>query len=643
MEQSSTLVVPSAAVSRAWLRRAGPALLLCGLIVLAYGPAVPNFFVSDDLDMLSGDASDLLSPTSGFGRFMPLAAAIHRGAAVLFGLNPVPAHALQLALHAASALLVYALARKLLAGPGPRHGRDSGASPPGMAGEGDAGMPTTSLAARPGGRNAHGPRLGAPSKDTCAWDGGDATIPALVAALLFAFYPRQHQVVMWFGAVSIGVAAALALATAVLFLHAWRGNDARAGWAAAATYAAALLAHESAVVLPLLLLALAWYDWTAAPRIPTSAGESLTVSLLDRERSGEGPPTAVVAGLAVAAPPEFAVASSTGEPPRARALSRVTDVLQRLPVWAWVMVAASAAHLGLLVWAYRVRAATYPDSGYRFLGLGGDLPAAPLRYAAQFLAPPPWTESLALGAVGLAAGGLALLGVAWWAWRGGALARFGLAWTAIAGAPFVLFGIYGVTDRYYYLPSVGLALAATVALGRTGRWRVLIVAGCTVLGVVLLGQVAAEWRQAGASVRGTMNYLAGWAGQSRTAPPEAVAFVGVPFKRGEQWPASQVYVFSTGLVGAAHLATGWPALHVSYVFADEQPALGAWLAGLPEAPGPRGLALFALDAVPPANRTTVLGSALPELTRLRWRGASRTPIDWARYAGGSPAGDESPR
>ena len=78
---------------------------------------------------------------------------------------------------------------------------------------------------------------------------------------------------------------------------------------------------------------------------------------------------------------------------------------------------------------------------------------------------------------------------------------------------------------------------------------------------------------------------------------------------------------------------------MSYIFADEQPALTAWLATLVAAPGPPGLALFALDSVPPIDRTAVLGAALPELTSLRWRGASRTPIDWAEYVAAADAGE----
>jgi hypothetical protein len=301
------------------------------------------------------------------------------------------------------------------------------------------------------------------------------------------------------------------------------------------------------------------------------------------------------------------------------------------------MAAASLAHLAMLVWAYRVRAALHPDSGYRFLGLGADLLTAPPRYAAQLVVPPPCTELLAQGPAGFLVGSLALVGAAWWARRASPLGRLGLAWLAVAALPFVLFGIYGVTYRYYYLPGVGLAIAAAVALARWRRAGTVVLAVYGVVAVMLLAQVGAEWRMAGNSVRATLTYLADWASATHGGEqPEAAAFVGVPFKRGERWPGSQVYVWSTGLVGAAHLATGWSGLRVSYVFADEHPALGARLAALPEAPGPPGLHLFALDSTPPADRTSVLGAALPDLMRLRWRGASRTPIDWAQYAARPP-------
>jgi len=149
---------------------------------------------------------------------------------------------------------------------------------------------------------------------------------------------------MWFGAVSIGVSATLALATTLVFLRAWRADDSRAGWIAAGLCAAALLAHESAVALPALLGSIVVYEWAAGGR-------------------------------------------ARRWPPRS---------------WVWAGVGVLFAHLALLAWAYRTRAAAFPDSGYRFVGLDTALLLAPLRYTAQLVVPPPWTETLAAGDAGSA-------------------------------------------------------------------------------------------------------------------------------------------------------------------------------------------------------------------------------------------------
>jgi len=510
----------------AWPRVRGLQAALAAVVLavtIAYGRALPSFYTSDDLDMLAGDASDLFSPASGFGRFMPLAAVVHRAVAIGSGLDPLPAHALQLALHLASTVLVYAIVWRLVDPAGGRQAR----------------------------------------------------LVAVTTATLFALYPRHHQVVMWFGAVSIGLASTLALAATLVFLRAWRYGDSRAGWATVALYAAALVSHESAVALPALLVAVAAYEW------------------------------------------------SQGRQPCAR----------RAPAWLVAAVGVLVVHLGLLAWAYRVRAAIHPESGYRFVGLGPDLLGGPLRYAATGLVPPPWTEALAGGSVGLAVGGLALLAGALCVWRGGALVRLGLAWGALAAAPFILFGVYGVTDRYYYVPSVGLGLAVAAALVRWRRALAALLAAYALGSLVLLAQVGDEWRAAGNTTRAIVTDLAAWARSERVSQraPEAVLFVGAPFKRGERWPGSQVYVFSTGLVGAAHLATGWRELEVSYVFQDEYPALTPRITELGPGRGPAGLHLFSLDSGTLVDLTDRVGSALAELAPLRWHGASRTPVDWSRY------------
>src|SRR5262249_51896869 len=156
--------------------------------------------------------------------------------------------------------------------------------------------------------------------------------------------------------------------------------------------------------------------------------------------------------------------------------------------------------------------------------------------------PPPLTETFALGEAGLLLGLAAVLGAAWWAWRGGGWGRLGLAWVALAAVPYVLFGLYGIADRYYYLPSVGLAPAVAGVLMRRGRWGATVLALYAMGSMLLMGQAADEWRAAGATVRATMDSLRQWAGQVEPgAPADAALFVGVPFKRSAHWPGSQVY------------------------------------------------------------------------------------------------------
>jgi hypothetical protein len=172
-----------------------PALILATIV---FAPALKLFFGGDDITFLSRAAG--LEPTPwSIGR--PLSGPVAWGALfALFGLHPLPYHAMRLGLHLTATTLVYAVGFRLLAN-------------------------------RPA---------------------------AAAAAVLFgvssiAFTPLHS-------ASGIGelLVAAFSLSAFLVFLHAReRGNEGLL-WAGALLGLAAMLSKEVAVLLPLPLLAVAW-------------------------------------------------------------------------------------------------------------------------------------------------------------------------------------------------------------------------------------------------------------------------------------------------------------------------------------------------------------------------------------------------
>lgn len=81
---------------------------------------------------------------------------------------------------------------------------------------------------------------------------------------------------------------------------------------------------------------------------------------------------------------------------------------------------------------------------------------------------------------------------------------FGLAWYLLVAAPvigFVQVGVQGHADRYTYLPTIGLAFAAAVTLGRSARARPALVRPLTLAVLLLAGALSlctarqiATWR-----------------------------------------------------------------------------------------------------------------------------------------------------
>lgn len=168
------------------------------------------------------------------GIYRPLTWVTYGGDFLLWGLNPFGYHLTSVLLHAANALLVYLVARRLLA----------------------AAMPD-------------------------AAEGGALTFSATVAALLFAVHPLRAEPVAWVSARADLLATLFLLLSLLAYLrHSARIRSVpwRSGWLAASVglYAMSLLAKPMALTYPLVLLILDVYplrrsgsegrEWFRAPR-----------------------------------------------------------------------------------------------------------------------------------------------------------------------------------------------------------------------------------------------------------------------------------------------------------------------------------------------------------------------------------------
>jgi hypothetical protein len=158
-------------------------------------------------------------------------------------------------------------------------------------------------------------------------------------------------------------------------------------------------------------------------------------------------------------------------------------------------------------------------------GAGGGL--AP--FLARFLARPDLAAPLLLAAVGVA---LAL-------WRGDRHVRGGFAWIGAASLPFLF--LPGSGERFHYLPSFGVCLAAAVgvvALERRLRAR----AGRFVGGLAVAAAFAVclwgvadrqqDWNRAG---RWTREFVARWGYFRALDPASPIEFAGVPDSFRSAW------------------------------------------------------------------------------------------------------------
>ncbi len=226
-------------------------LLILGAIWLVFGRALGGELVYDDLLLIGANPAladlsrlpeafsaaywDFLEPAAAerIGYWRPLTAVSLSLTKALTGGGPTAFHGLSLLLHGLTALILWRLAAAFCA-----------------------------LSATPA------------RAETTPGDGfpGGGLLP-LLAALIFALHPVQVESVAWISAVGGPLFGALGLAMLLAHLHWRRSGASGTPLLPALFFAAALLAKEQALALPLFLLALdyAIRPASAADQVGTSA------------------------------------------------------------------------------------------------------------------------------------------------------------------------------------------------------------------------------------------------------------------------------------------------------------------------------------------------------------------------------------
>ena len=245
---------------------------------------------------------------------------------------------------------------------------------------------------------------------------------ALVAAAIFALHPSHVEAVAWVSGVSEPLAAAFFLGAFLCFVK-YRKEDENTSWmiASVALYAAAMLAKESTIVLPAVVLC---YDFLfpASPRKNSKDSRSQPAARVARALA----PYAILAAIYLAI--------------RALVLHGFAHQISDVPRWT-----------SILTWPWAIY--FYLSQSIAPAGLG------PF-YDVQFA-----TSSIfALLALPLFVLLVTALGLWWWSRRAEtSLPLFCGAWFVLTLAPaLAVFSIMSryenIHDRYLYLPSVGFGI-----------------------------------------------------------------------------------------------------------------------------------------------------------------------------------------
>ncbi len=254
----------------------------------------------------------------------------------------------------------------------------------------------------------------------------NALVPALLAAILFAGHPLSVEPVAWLAERKTLLAAFFSLAALQLYVRGTRANKPRLRHAALVAFALGCLAKPTAVVVPALMLTLDYWP----------------LGRLDRKAVTEKIPFFALATI-------FATITLVSHQ-RTVGIDAPTGGIIESALTAFHLI---AFYLGKVVW--------------------------PVELTPVYLLPDPM--SVANPTIALGLGVSVALGVAslWFAKRGARAPLVGLLFVVLALSPTLgglRYSWVVASDKYMYLPAVGLALVAAwlvdLAWRRAGAWRV---------------------------------------------------------------------------------------------------------------------------------------------------------------------------
>ena len=369
--------------------------LLVGMILaftaLLYAPTLRFGFVYDDHlqivqnplvhswrfvpEVFRSHVWEALDPGDAGNYYRPLNVLWFRINDALFGLRPVAWHATAILLHVVAVWLVYILVRRL----------------------------------------------------------SGKLLVALFAALLFAVHPMRHEVVGWISGTTESLWSVLFMLAFLAYLRSREG----ARWMvfSCALYAAALLAKEAAIMLPVVVFAHA--------AIYGNAADNGRPGLLGR---------------------------------------RMSSAIKTAAMYAPVAIAYAAVRIAVL------HGFTHTPSTLSWKELLFTLPSVLLFYAKQWFFPIQFAESYGhpmwfhfdLVHVLLPAIGLVAIVAFVWFWRSTLGQReviFAVAWVTMLLLPSLDLFVFPegelAHDRYFYLPSVGICLLLALAMDKLAHGAVL--------------------------------------------------------------------------------------------------------------------------------------------------------------------------